>query len=98
MRQHAKKMDSGLQMVPASFSAASTSNWVMVGASVEVPGRPAEARYFLVPRSDFAIVDDWYTMGLRGSGNRGIHIPNAFIPERRSITLQSITAGRAPAP
>jgi 3-hydroxy-9,10-secoandrosta-1,3,5(10)-triene-9,17-dione monooxygenase len=50
----------------------------------------------LVPRSDFRIVDDWYTSGLRGTGSRGIVIEDAFVPEHRIVTNQDLANATFP--
>lgn len=72
------------------------SSWIMVGASVGDEGEPAEARYFLVPKADAEVSDDWFTTGMRGSGSRSIRIRDAFVPAHRSITIASMVEGVAP--
>jgi 3-hydroxy-9,10-secoandrosta-1,3,5(10)-triene-9,17-dione monooxygenase len=59
---------------------------------VEVP----EFRWLLLPRSDFTIIDDWNTVGLRGTGSKTIVVEDVFIPEYRTLTQQSIDDGEAP--
>jgi 3-hydroxy-9,10-secoandrosta-1,3,5(10)-triene-9,17-dione monooxygenase len=53
-------------------------------------------RWFLLPRTDFEIDDDWFTSGLRGTGSKSICVADAFIPEHRSIAAQDVDAGCAP--
>jgi 3-hydroxy-9,10-secoandrosta-1,3,5(10)-triene-9,17-dione monooxygenase len=55
-----------------------------------------ERRWFLMPRSDFQIVDDWYTMGLKGTGSKTVAVEDAFIPDERSLLVKEMTAGTAP--
>jgi alkylation response protein AidB-like acyl-CoA dehydrogenase len=50
----------------------------------------------LIPRSDFRIVDDWYTSGLRGTGSRGVVIDDAFVPEHRIVTNQDLANATFP--
>jgi alkylation response protein AidB-like acyl-CoA dehydrogenase len=45
----------------------------------------------LVPKSDFVINDDWYTMGLRGTGSKGVTLEDVFIPEHRTLTMQQLS-------
>lgn len=70
-----------------SFSSGSKHcDWVFVGAMVP-PGEPGEApdyRTFLVPRSDYTIVDNWNVSGLEGTGSNDIVIENKFVPEHRT--------------
>lgn len=37
----------------------------------------------LIPKSDVDIVDDWHTLGLRGTGSRTLHIRDVHIPAHR---------------
>jgi len=54
--------------------------WVLLGAIV-----PGEGfRTFLVPRSDYQIVDTWHSMGLQGTGSNDIVVEGAFVPEYRT--------------
>ena len=60
--------------------------WVFLGGLVmptEEGGVP-DYRTFLVPRSDFEIVDTWHTFGLKGTGSKDIVVKDAFVPEYRT--------------
>ena len=71
--------------------------WVLLGTAVAAEGNsPPESRYFLVPKSEFEIVDDWHTAGLRGTGSKSIRLVDAFVPEHRSVSIPEIAQGRAP--
>lgn len=59
--------------------------WVFVGSLVFPEGGGApEYRTFLVPRSDYEIVDTWKTFGLRATGSHDIKIDGVFVPEHRT--------------
>jgi 3-hydroxy-9,10-secoandrosta-1,3,5(10)-triene-9,17-dione monooxygenase len=60
--------------------------WVLLGAMIPPAkeGDPPDMRTFLVPRSDYKIIDNWHTFGLRGTGSQGILVENAFVPEHRT--------------
>jgi len=47
-------------------------------------GQP-EPYNFLLPRSDYAIIDTWHTMGLCPTGSNDIVVDNAFVPAHRVI-------------
>src|ERR1700752_2626973 len=51
---------------------------------------------FLVPRSDFRILDDWYVSGLRGTGSKSVVIDDAFVPAHRFVPMDQLKTGRAP--
>jgi 3-hydroxy-9,10-secoandrosta-1,3,5(10)-triene-9,17-dione monooxygenase len=75
-------------------------NWLSALVTVKRDGAdpddPAEMRWVLLPREDFQIVDDWYTIGLKGTGSKTIVIEDAFIPERRTISSQDMEDGSTP--
>lgn len=67
--------------------------WVIVGNAVQRADGPPEPRFFVIPRSDIEIVDDWHTAGLRGTGSRTIRIAQAFIPAHRSVSVKDMMSG-----
>jgi 3-hydroxy-9,10-secoandrosta-1,3,5(10)-triene-9,17-dione monooxygenase len=55
-------------------------SWVLLGAIV-----PGEGfRTFLLPNSDYEIVDTWHSMGLQGTGSNDIVVEGAFVPDFRT--------------
>ncbi|CAB3795562.1 acyl-CoA dehydrogenase family protein [Paraburkholderia fynbosensis] len=67
--------------------------WVIIGNAVQRPDGPPEPRFFVIPRSDIEIVDDWHTAGLRGTGSRTIKVAEAFIPKHRSVAVKDMMTG-----
>jgi len=71
-----------------SFSSGSQHcKWVFVGAVVPTPDEPFNMmnyRTFLVPISDYEIVDNWDVVGLQGTGSHDVVIEDAFVPEHRT--------------
>lgn len=55
-----------------------------------------ERRWFLIPRSEVTIVDDWFTMGLKGTGSKTVVVDDAFIPDERVLRVGEMSAGLAP--
>lgn len=72
------------------------ATWVIIGNAVKRPDGSMEPRFFVVPKSDIEVVDDWHTMGMRATGSRSIKIDNAFIPAHRSCSLADMLAGTTP--
>ncbi len=60
------------------------------------PGGKAGAGFVLLPRADYRIEDNWYTVGLAGTGSKNIAIDDAFVPAHRVITFAQLSAGTAP--
>lgn len=72
------------------------ATWVIVGNAVRKADGSIEPRFFVVPKSDIEVVDDWFTMGMRATGSRSIKIDNAFIPAHRSCSLAGMLSGSTP--
>jgi 3-hydroxy-9,10-secoandrosta-1,3,5(10)-triene-9,17-dione monooxygenase len=58
--------------------------WVFLGGLIFNQGQPPEYRTFLLPRSDFEVVDTWHVMGLKGTGSNDIVVKDVFVPEYRT--------------
>ncbi|MVO98191.1 acyl-CoA dehydrogenase family protein [Paenibacillus lutrae] len=50
----------------------------------------------VVPMSEVTIVDDWYTMSLKGSSSNSLEIKNTFVPEQYVITQEMHQGGMPP--
>ncbi|MGI9281082.1 MAG: flavin-dependent monooxygenase [Endozoicomonas sp.] len=61
-------------------------DWAFLGAMVppKNPGEAPDYRTFLVPRSDYEILDNWNVMGLQGTGSNDVVVKDAFVPEYRT--------------
>lgn len=72
--------------------------WAFLGAMVP-PAKPGEApdyRTFLVPISDYKIVDNWNVSGLEGTGSHDIIVADALVPEYRTHRALDGFAGTSP--
>lgn len=71
--------------------------WTVVGASTPADhGDARENRYFLLPRSDYEILDTWHVVGLRGTGSKDLKICDAFVPDHRVISFIEAVGATAP--
>ncbi|MBL8643380.1 MAG: acyl-CoA dehydrogenase family protein [Rhodospirillaceae bacterium] len=52
--------------------------------------------YFLYPRDEFTIEDDWYVAGLSGSGSKTIVAKDVFIPDYRAMKLTELMSPNPP--
>lgn len=59
-------------------------DWVFLGGLIFSEGQPPEYRTFLLPKSDFEVIDTWHTMGLKGTGSKDIVVKDVFVPEYRT--------------
>ncbi|MGH7878038.1 MAG: hypothetical protein ACREQD_00925, partial [Candidatus Binataceae bacterium] len=64
------------------------SEWSAVGAITPFEaGAPPEYLMLFVPKRDYRIVDDWHTVGLRGSASASIEVEDVFVPRYRAFRL-----------
>lgn len=72
------------------------ATWVIIGNAVKKADGTMEPRFFVLPKSEIEIVDDWFTLGMRATGSRSIKIDSAFIPAHRSCSLADMLSGSTP--
>lgn len=72
------------------------ADWVIIGNGITRTDGSYEPRFFVIPRGDIEVVDDWFTVGMRGTGSRTIRIDEAFIPAHRSVSLAEMLSGNSP--
>ncbi|HEY0423092.1 MAG TPA: acyl-CoA dehydrogenase family protein [Rhodopila sp.] len=72
--------------------------WALLGAVVpEDADGGAEFRTFLVPRRDFAIdQESWSVTGLGGTGSKNVVVRGAFVPEHRTHRIVDVYRGTDP--
>ncbi len=69
------------------------ADWVLMRASITNDHRQS---YFLVPREDIAIEDDWRVSGMSGTGSKSAAIKDAFVPTYRVISMTQMMAPNPP--
>ncbi len=74
------------------------SQWVILGGIVTDEdgnvGAPPDIRHFVIPRSDYQIVEDsWNVMGLIGTGSKDVCMKDVFIPDYRVVEASTMLAG-----
>ena len=74
------------------------ADWVIIGNQITyADGRPPKPHFFIIPRSDAEIIDDWNTVGMRGTGSKTIKVAeNTFIPAHRAVSLDDMLNGTSP--
>jgi 3-hydroxy-9,10-secoandrosta-1,3,5(10)-triene-9,17-dione monooxygenase len=94
-----KPVAGGYRLVKGSgrfSSGVDHADWLVVGVSVSRGSESPEPRMCIVPIGDVEIVDDWHTVGMRGTGSRSVRIAEAFIPEHRSCSTAELMRGVSP--
>jgi alkylation response protein AidB-like acyl-CoA dehydrogenase len=74
------------------------ASWLVNGGMIPPAkeGAPPTPAFFLLPMSDIRLDDNWYTMGLAGTGSKNSIAENAFVPAHRVVTVADLCAGTAP--
>ncbi|MGD9922541.1 MAG: acyl-CoA dehydrogenase family protein [Pseudorhodoplanes sp.] len=76
-------------------SGVDNATWGIVGGIIPLADGPKPG-FFLVPKSDYTIHDDWNTMGLAATGSKTIVVDNAFVPAHRLVTFAEMLTGQGP--
>lgn len=72
------------------------AGWMICGGYLVENERRDGPHFWLVPRSDATVLDDWHTMGLEGTGSKSFVITNTFVPAHRFLDGRLARAGRGP--
>jgi resorcinol 4-hydroxylase (FADH2) len=72
------------------------ANWLILGDMADVGTGKPEHSYFLVRASDYRIDDDWFAVGLAGTGSSTIVLDNVFVPSHRMLLNREMNEGKAP--
>ncbi len=71
--------------------------WTMLAVTVRegAPGseRVVDHRMCLLPRSQYEIVDDWHTLGMRSTGSMTVIARDVFVPDYRALGMHDTTGG-----
>jgi alkylation response protein AidB-like acyl-CoA dehydrogenase len=70
--------------------------WVIIAGLLEKPEGGKAPGFFLVPKQDYTIDDDWFTMGLAGTGSKTVVADGAFVPDHRTALFSDLLTGNAP--
>ncbi len=54
------------------------SSWLTPAMEAPNDDGTLERRWFLIPRSEYQVVDDWFTMGLKGTGSKTVVVEDVF--------------------
>jgi 3-hydroxy-9,10-secoandrosta-1,3,5(10)-triene-9,17-dione monooxygenase len=96
---HARRVTGGYRLSgrwPFS-SGVDNSAWNMLGGTIERDdGDEPELRIFLVPRSDYRILDTWHAMGLAATGSKDVAAEDVFVPEHRTLAIEDLKNGTPP--
>lgn len=85
-----KRVEGGYQLSGkwAWSSGVDHCQWAMLTAVPE--GQDGPPQVFLLPSSDYTVLDTWFVTGLSGSGSQTVEVKGQFVPEHRTILLPEL--------
>jgi 3-hydroxy-9,10-secoandrosta-1,3,5(10)-triene-9,17-dione monooxygenase len=73
------------------------SEWNMLaGLAWLDENAPPEQRVFLLERSQYKVIDNWYAGGLRGTGSKDVEAKEQFVSEHRTLAVADTKGGPTP--
>jgi len=73
------------------------SEWNMLAGLARLDDNlPPEQRIFLVPRSQYKVLDTWHAGGLRGTGSNDVEVKEVFVPEHMTLAVADTKGGPTP--
>jgi alkylation response protein AidB-like acyl-CoA dehydrogenase len=83
-----EKVEGGFKLVSAGgrfCSGVDHSDWLIGRCSL---AGDSGQHWVLVPRSSYEIQDDWFTVGLQGSGSKSLTVKPTFIPDDHVLRIE----------
>jgi alkylation response protein AidB-like acyl-CoA dehydrogenase len=74
------------------------AQWLFLGGMIPPTGEGAPPRpgFFLLPSSNARIDDNWFTMGLAGTGSKNTVATDVFVPAHRVVSFADLLTGTTP--
>jgi 3-hydroxy-9,10-secoandrosta-1,3,5(10)-triene-9,17-dione monooxygenase len=69
------------------------SDWSLLACIVRDGGEPIDYRFCLLHRSQYEVVDDWHTLGMRATSSKTVRCQDVFVPNYRSVSMVVARAG-----
>lgn len=69
------------------------ADWIIVGLNRMINDEKVYC-FAVIPKSQFTIIDDWFSVGMQGSGTKTARIEGVFVPEHRIQAAKDMMEGR----
>lgn len=91
----ARRVDGGLILSGTwNFcSAVNDSSWNMLAGVVFENTQPVDWVHCLLREQDYKVIDDWHTMGMRGTGSCTVKVDELFVPQYRVQSMATSLPG-----
>ena len=77
-------------------SGCDNGQWFLLGGRIPNSAGAPVPVFYLVPAKDCVIEDNWFTMGLSGTGSKIVLAKDIFVPKHRIVHVSDLTAGTTP--
>jgi 3-hydroxy-9,10-secoandrosta-1,3,5(10)-triene-9,17-dione monooxygenase len=71
------------------------SDWSMLACVVREGDKPVDYVYCLLHRSDYEVVDDWHTLGMRATSSKTVRCKDVFVPAYRLLSMYVAREGHS---
>jgi 3-hydroxy-9,10-secoandrosta-1,3,5(10)-triene-9,17-dione monooxygenase len=91
----ARQVDGGL-IINGTWgfsSGVDSSQWNMLACTVMDGDKPIDWCMCMIPVEDHEIIDDWKTLGMRGTGSRSVRCVDVFVPAHRALSMHVARSG-----
>ena len=69
------------------------ADWNIFAATEEEDGT---LRMFVLPKSDYTIIDTWYAAGLRATGSQDVTVDDVYVADHRTLRAEDTRHGGSP--
>lgn len=97
----ARKVDGGYVISGKwNFSSGvNLSTWCMLAVTLregeDGNGKPIDYRMCLLDKSQYQVIDDWHTLGMRSTGSMSVVANEVFVPEYKALGMLDARGGAA---
>ncbi len=71
------------------------AEWAIMGCRRHNAEGGQDYCFAVLPRSDYQILDDWFALGMRGSGTKTLSVDNVFVPNHRIQKAKDMMEGKS---
>jgi alkylation response protein AidB-like acyl-CoA dehydrogenase len=69
------------------------ADWFILGSFMPLDDGGRVHAFFIVPRADIEIEDNWQVMGMQGTGSKNVRVESSIVPDHRMLTMPEANAG-----
>src|SRR4029077_1087629 len=81
---------------PFSSGGDAAAGTLVGGIAHDEDSGASEPRIFLLPASDYTVIDTWQVIGLAGTGSKDVAVEDVFVPDYRTLAVEQIAGGPNP--